>query len=401
MPKAPVISRVSARRIALATQGLQPSWQLLEGADGVVEALMRLGYVQIDAIRVVQRAHHHVLWTRQPAYHPSLLETVVKSRQVFEYTIPFAAYLPTSDFRFYLREMHALAPIRPQVRRALLHHKPLTEYIVARIRREGPLEAADYPVQVRGKRSWGNRGEVREVLKALAATGVLMVTERRSFRPVYDLVERVLPSDTDTREPTSAEWARHAVQRSLSAFPLVSAQDIYWCGSRTGIHEALRDLEDEGKVTAVKVAGLSDGTRYVLTSSLKRSHQDVDPQRAVHILSPFDGLVTNRKRLKALFAFDYKSECYLPKRKRQWGYFCLPLLWGDVAVGRVDSSVDRNHDILVVRRLLLEQKTEVSHDIAKALAEQLAAFAEFNDCRATKLETVKPVELKWLMKAHM
>lgn len=399
MPKSPVISLSTARRIALTAQGLGRSWAISDDADGIAQIVERLGYVQIDAIRVVRRAHHHVLWTRHPAYRPAMLDAAVRDRRLFEYGIPFAAYLPMSERRFYLHGMRRIAPNRPEVRRALKHQK-VAEAVLSRIRREGPLEAGDFPSRGKGGGTWSGRGTAARVMKALAATGALSVSERRMFRPVYDLTERVVPSGIDSREPEVAEWARYAVRRSLGAAPLVREDNVQWCGDRQAIPAALRDLLTEGEVAAVRVEGLED-ERYVLRSDLDRARRERNRRAALRILSPFDGLVVNRTRLKELFGFEYKLECYLPRRKRRWGYFCLPLLRGDAFLGRLDARADRRHATLQVRQLLLDARQDAFPATAAALARALTAFAEFNDCDRVAFEHVRPAKLKALLRSEL
>ncbi len=390
------ISKAMARRMIVTCQGLDGSWDLPKGRDAVAEIVSRLGYVQIDAIAVLQRAHHHTIWLRQPQYEPDMLHALLaEDRRVFEYWAPAASYVPMSDYRYYLPQMRD-ATKHPHVRRFLATNASLGDDVLDRIRSEGPLGAADFAAPEGKKRgSWWDWKPAKHALEAMFAMGKLMVTERRNFQRIYDLAERVLPAGSDTREPTAEEWARFAVRRSLGTCGLASARDVQWSGCRRGIVEALEELTADGEVTEVRVAGLDDGMQYyALTASLAQAGGRSNRKKHMHILSPFDGAVTHRGRLEALFDFEYKLECYFPEAKRRWGYFCLPILWGHRFVGRIDAKADRKRRTLTLKKLMFEPAFTDYDKLIEPLAAKLGEMAVFNMCEEIVIEASQPKKLR-------
>jgi len=298
-----------------------------KGKEGVAQVIERLGYVQIDTIVVVQRAHHHTLWCRRPDYAPHMLhELQAKDRRVFEYWAPAASYVPTCDYRYYVPRMRAFAE-RPRTRRWLDQNAQLTNEVLDRVRKEGPLGSADFKAPPGFKRgSWWSWKPAKRALETLFSMGKLMVTERRNFQRIYDLTERVLPADTDTTEPDWDEVGRFVVRRTLASHGVGSSHDIRWGSGRWRkvISDAIEELHDSGEVTRVEVEGLDGDDYYALIEIIEETSDQSQDRMGLLILSPFDNLVISRHRLKRLFDFEYALECYLPASKRRYGYFCLP-----------------------------------------------------------------------------
>lgn len=402
------ISRSTARRLALHCQGLDPPWELPKGKEGIARAIEQLGYVQIDTIAVVQRAHHHTLWCRRPDYEPQMLHQLqADDRRVFEYWAPAASYVPMCDYRYYLPRMRAFAE-RARTHEWLEENGQLTQEVLGRIRTEGPLGSADFKAPPDFERgSWWSWKPAKRALETLFSMGELMITERRNFQRIYDLRERVLPAGTDTAEPDADEMGRFLVQRGLASQGIASAD-----GSGNGIvrgmgrwrkviSTGMKDLSDSGEVMSVGVAGADGRTYYVLAEVLERMADRPQHPKPLHILSPFDNLVISRRRLKELFDFDYSLECYTPAAKRRYGYFCLPILWGEQFVGRLDSKADRKSATLILRRLMLEPDVNHTEELLPVLAERLWAFAAFNGCERITVEQTDPDNLRGALERQL
>ena len=206
-----------ARRIALCCQRLDGRWHPRPGPEGTAETIEGLGYVQIDTIAVVHRAHEHTLWCRQPDYDPRMLhQLLAHDRRVFEYWTHAASYVPMADYRYYVRRMRAVAS-GGRTRDWMKENRRTVADVRRRIREEGPLLAADFKEMEAGKRGpwWEGRKPSKIALECLFDTGELMIDERRNFQRVYDLAERVLPDSVDPTPPQPAEQARWAVRRAL------------------------------------------------------------------------------------------------------------------------------------------------------------------------------------------
>ena len=382
----------AARRLAIQAQGLEEAWELPPGKAGTARLIERLGYVQIDTISVVARAHHHVIWSRQADYAPEMLyELLARDRLVFEYWTHAASYIPIRDYRYSIPGMKAYAE-RPRTRQWLEEHQPLVDEVLNQIRMEGPQASVDFRAPEGFKRgTWWSWKPAKRALEVLFSMGELMVAERRSFQRVYDLRERVLPPDIDTRVPSPEETARYSLRRALGGFGVAARNHLTWRRG-AGLGDALDELVEAGEVAKVQIDGWADRPAYAFSASLR----DLDQGPAtpmLHILSPFDNLVINRGRLAQLFGFQYRLEAYTPASKRRYGYFSLPILWGHSFVGRVDCKADRKNNALLVRRLVFEPDPADTDAVQTALAARLWQFAAFNSCTEVRVEHVEPERL--------
>jgi len=386
----------TARRLAIWSQLMGSRRQVGRGKAGAAQVIDHLGRVQIDTISVVERAHHHILWSRCPSYDPQMLhELQARERRVFEYWWGHtASYLPMSDYRYYRSQMEAAAAA-PWMQQWLSSHRELADTVLGRIRDEGPLASADFADTSGRKRgSWWDWKPAKHALEMLLRAGILMVAGRRSFQRLYDLAERVLPPGTSTRGPSKEETARFVVRRALTAMGSAPLDGIRWSwlGDRRAISEAVAEMAATGEVTPVQMQGRDGETQYAWTELLNHSGR---PGRArLHLLSPFDPLVADRRRTRELFGFDCKLESYVPAAKREHGYFCLPILCGDHFIGRLDPKADRKSKSLVVRKLTLEQDGADVDQILPLLAAMLRAFATFNRCESVVLEVTEPRRLR-------
>jgi uncharacterized protein YcaQ len=358
-------------------------------AEATLRAIERLGYVQIDTISVVERAHHHVLWSRVPGYQPAHLDALLSppAPRIFEYWSHAAAYLPLASYRYCLARMHTYAS--GQRRWFSAPDKKVRRLVLERIRAEGPLQARDFDAPKRHKGgSWFEWKPAKRALEQLFTEGALMVRERRGFQKVFDLTERVLPPRVDTTRPTPEEQARFLIAETLRASGLGTAAEMAYQRREPGkpvVARALAEQVEAGAVVAVRVQGVEE-VYYTLPQALAALEppEDTPAPAGLRILSPFDPLVIQRKRLQRLFGFDYQIECYVPEAKRRHGYFVLPVLHGDRLAARVDCKAERSRRVLVVKSLHLERPRE-RKQLRPLLQRALGEFAAFNGCDAVEL----------------
>ena len=392
------VSLDRARAVALALEG-----QLLGAADPtppgpekVAGIIDRLGYVQIDTISVVERAHQLTLRSRCPGYRPWMLDRLQSEpRRVFEYWGHAASFLPMMDYRFYTRRMREFAdPSNSWFRSRLSEHGHLMGGILERIRGEGPLAARAFDPGDWKKSGWWDWKPAKTALELLFWRGDLMVSRRDGFERVYDLTERVLPEGMDTREPEQEELGRFLVRRALSACGTATLKEITdYIHAADGkiIRSALAEMTTVGEVVEVTVEG--GGGDYALAETLE-AILPVSAQGPLRLLSPFDNLIIQRGRVKRLFGFDYTLECYVPASKRRHGYFVMPMLYGGRLIGRLDPKADRREKRLMIRSLSFEPSVEVTVDVLDALAAELSDFAAFNGCLTVDLEQPVPARIR-------
>ncbi len=390
------LSLETVRRLALHCQGLDGFRPSEEGKAGATEIIERIGYVQIDTIHVIQRAHHHVLWSRCPDYSPDLLYTLLaEDRAVFEGWSHALSYLPMSDFRYYALRMgeRALADRQKAWRD---EHREVFDAVLQRIREDGALGTADFeaPAGFKGGTWWNGWKPAKRALDVLFDLGEVMVSERRNFQRIYDLRERVIPEGADDPEPDRAEVQDYVIRRSVGSLGALPKKEVRWWVRTRPTEAALQRAVELGLITPVRVEGQGDEPWYAWTQALAAVDGEPASPPTLHILSPFDNLIIRRHWLEPVFGFRYRLECYTPSDKRQYGYFALPILWGDRFIGRADTKADRSSKTLIVRQLTFEPDVDGDDGVLPSLARELWDFAAFNECESVAVETVSPEALR-------
>jgi|WetSurMetagenome_2_1015567.scaffolds.fasta_scaffold22575_3 uncharacterized protein len=411
------ISKSIARRIVLDAQLLNGSAGVKPGKAGTQRIIDQLGYIQIDTIHIVERAHHHTLRTRQSGYTPVILHDLqAVDRTVFEYWAHAMAYLPMPDYRFMLYRMKQF---RSSDHPWLQYHTadgglPLGE-VLKRIRAEGALTAKDFQKPSDRKRGpWWDWGPAKSALELLFWRGELMISERRNFQKVYDLTERVLPPGTDTRMPDERETAVHLIRQALSALGIASLREIcVFKQPASGRDSKFRavpwevmirtveELAEEKVLVEAVIRGGNEERCFLLRDALDGLAGPPRAGKSVHILSPFDNLIIQRDRTGRLFDFSYTLECYLPASKRTHGYFVLPVLYGDSFAGRIDPQADRKSGRLILHSVSLEKDFKPSGAFIAKFAGAIADFAAFNQCDSVVIEKTKPAKLKSVLKSNL
>ncbi len=377
------------RRLGLRGQGLAGKRPLGTGASGVQKALERIGYVQIDTISVVARAHHHVLWNRVARYEEDMLNRLVKRRRVFEYWRHAAAYIPMRDFRFVLPMMRAIAGGEMWVRRS---DGKLRGRVLQRIREEGPLFARDFDDPRDSRKGWWDWKPAKRALEELFMEGVLTSVERQGFQKRYELTERFLPADVDTSEPSAEEYADHAIDVSLRAHGFATTRTMaYLCRDgrlRRVVRERAAERAAEGELE--KRPGPGRDALFALPGTFDRAL--APPPARVRLLSPFDNTVIQRQRCADVFGFEYTIECYVPEAKRQYGYYVLPVVFGDQFVARLDAKAHRRERRFEVKALFMQESAErdLSDDFPPALAAEVRDYARFTGCDELTIGEVTP-----------
>jgi len=395
------IGRNLARRMALVSQICLPSKKHPAEKRSLFETISHLSYIQIDTISVIARAHHHTLWTRLPDYQPQMLADLqAKDRVLFEYWGHAASYLPMADYRFYLPRMRKAQepPTSKWDKKRLESCGHLLEPVLERIRKEGALSSKDFsPPPVAKAGPWWGWKPAKIALELLYWQGKLMISSRNKFQKLYDLTERVLPPNIDTTYPTDNEFGRWLVQRALRSYGVARESEIrqhIYYSPKEIVARSLDAMIESGEVTPVTIGNDSETTYYGLTDFLAQTGRIRQRSPQLFILSPFDNLVILRNRITRLWDFDYTLECYVPASKRKFGYFVLPVLWGERFVARFDPHVDRKQSVFSIRRFYLEPDFVWDDAFVAAFAKKLVLFAIFNDCLTINIEWTSPANVK-------
>lgn len=381
----------SLKQLTLFNQGLGKTSRFAKGMDGTLQAIEHLGYVQIDTISVVERAHHHILWSRVPDYELSHLNSLVGERQIFEYWYHAASYLPMKDYRYALPAMMSVR--NGESRYFNRGDQHLMNEILARVRAEGKIRLRD--IDKNNKKSlgnWWNTGPGRRAFEQLYMQGDLMICERNGMEKVFDLTERCLPGNIDLSMPTLYEYAQYLFNNTLRAHGAFTWKQLVHLKKndlKETMRVVLKEQIDAGVVSAIK---LENGqTLYVDVAAIE---QKVSTDFGLKILSPFDNSLIHRDRLASLFEFDYRIECYVPAAKRVYGYFCLPILYQDELVGRVDCKAHRSIKELEVISLHIEKTVKNKELFFFELEQELKRFATFNQCSTINDKVIQRIRTK-------
>jgi uncharacterized protein YcaQ len=366
--------------------------QLLNSRSNItLNVIEQLSYIQIDTISVIERAHNHTLWNRDRKFSSDALDKLLtKERKIYEYWGHAASYLPMKDFRFSLPKMNAYCKSDKtwvMQRRELA--KDYYDLVYDRIKDEGPLGSSDFDHKKNSlKGDWWNFKPAKAALELLFWEGRLMVSSRKNFQKKFDLTERVLPDEINLTIPTDSEVAKHQILGAINSLGVVSLKTLtdFMFNKKQIILKELRNLIEAEIVVEVKVDKIEDKTFYTTDAKLDTTVK-LGGRKKVFFLSPFDNLIIHRKRILELNNFDYSLECYVPEKKRKFGYFVLPILYGYNLVGRIDIKADRKSKTLILKSLYLEDGFKVSDSFASAYQDYLHDFMIFNGCETVKNNT--------------
>lgn len=387
MPALPLVSATTARRLFLGAQALLDDPARPATRPALRRVLTRLGFVQIDSINTVARAHHLVLHARLDGYEARALTGLLeRERFLFEHWTHDAAAIPTA---FYPHWKPRFARDRPRIEQNAWWKKllgpdaaTLASRAKERIAREGPLSVAGFEQKAGAGGFWAWTPE-KAALEYLWRTGELAVHRRDGFQKVYDLAERVLPELHACPAPSPAEhlaWAATTAAERLVIFTATELSRYWGAVSLAEARAWCAGAARAGTITAVTVAS-ADGSAPQAAFALadweaRTAKLPLAPDR-IRLLAPFDPIVRDRARCRRRFGFDYTFEAFTPAKKRRHGYYVLPVLEGDRLVGRIDPAHRRDAGQLVVQGLWWEPGVRPTRARRRALDEALGRLAGF------------------------
>jgi uncharacterized protein YcaQ len=380
----PLVRAAEARRLLLGAQGLLDDPARPATAAAVQSLVERMGFVQVDSINVVERAHHLTLGSRLDAYRPALLHGLLeKRRSLFEHWTHDASAIPTAFFphwrhRFssFRKRMHGDNWLRERLGPG---YRKIMDEIRGRIRRDGPVLSRDFEHDRKGEPGgwWGWKPQ-KAALEVLWRSGELAILRREGFQKVYDLTERVLPEAHALPAPDLREHSDWACRSALERLGVATPGEIFLFWRAVSPPEArrwCRDAVHRGEVEEVLVEAV-DGSAprkaFAVHDWRARLKKLPTPPDRMRLLSPFDPILRDRKRALRLFGFDYHFEAFVPAAKRKHGYYVLPVLDGEDLVARVEPKFRRDTGTLEVRGVWWEKSRKHEGRLRSAL-ERLAS----------------------------
>jgi len=345
------LTQSAARRIWLRAQRLDTEAPFGGGPQATAAAVEHLGYVQIDTIHVIERCHHHILWSRIPAYsRADLRQAQSVDKSVFEYWTHALSYVPSRDLRFFLPAMRRH---RRDGHKWLSSVKPADMRKVMRLIREGgPLTIRDIDddVLVDKEHLWASRKPSKRALQLGFYGGVLTISERNGMLKTYDLAERHFGWDKPPKPASAREITAYLLDRALRAQGLVSLDSICYLDapSKPLVRRLVEARVRRRELVPVAIEGAGKQEHWAPPETLESA--SAASSETVHILSPFDPLIIQRKRTHLFFDYEHCFEAYVPKEKRRFGYFALPVLVGDEIVAALDLKTDRKRKKLLMQK---------------------------------------------------
>jgi uncharacterized protein len=366
------LTKAAARRIWLRAQRLDARAPFGEGPTAVAAAVEHLGYVQIDTINVIERCHHHILWNRIPEYRRAdLRQAQSADKSVFEYWTHALSYVPSKDLRFFIP---AMKRHRREGHRWLSSVKPADLRKVMRlIRRDGALTIRDIDddVLVDKEHLWASRKPSKRALQLAFYQGLLTISERNGMLKTYELMARHFGWDRPPKPATMRETIAYLLDRSLRAQGVISLDSICHLDapSKAPVRRLIEARVRAGALVPVALEGAGKQEHWAEPATLENSGEAASG--LVHILSPFDPLIIQRKRTHLIFDYEHRFEAYVPKEKRRFGYFALPVLAGCDVVAALDLKTDRKN-----RKLLVQKWSWLSAGAPKAARKALKGRIE-------------------------
>jgi hypothetical protein len=357
---------------------------------GLFRVVRDLSYVQLDPTSEVARSHLLVLWSRLGAFDPARLERLLERRRLVEYA---ALIVPGEDLSIYRVRMRQFAtgttawPRR--VRAWMAQNDALRRYVLAALRRRGPLPAQ--ALEDRATVPWASSGwtagrNVTRMLEFLAGSGTIMVAGRQGGQRLWDLAERVAPTTVWRTRMSDDEATRRRTLNALAALGVATPTHLraHYVGPRvkdlTPVLSRLQAAGDIAQVRLVDGDAIVPGTWWMRTADVhlaRRLHEDDGWRPRTTLLSPFDNLIINRARTEQLFGFRYRMEIYVPRAQRRYGYFAMPVLSGDRLVARVDPRFDRDQGTLWINALHAEPGLRLTPASRAAVVQAIEDLARF------------------------
>jgi uncharacterized protein len=338
------VTSEAARRFLVARHFLAPARSLV-GLDGVRDVFRKFGSIQFDPIAVAGRNHDLVLHARVAGYEPAWCDELYERREIFEATNKAMSFVPTSEFPWF---RHVMGRKGPRFHKAALaDNAAVAEKVIQRIRADGPLSSASFEREPGQTKNWFGLPEnaVRSVLEAHTVTGAIGLARRDGNVRYYDLLERLLPAEVLAQDVPEREQQLHKLLSRHRAHGLLGAGGAGGTFDRIAPPQDRKELHKElverGAIVPVEVEGART-KRFVLSDELALLEAPPDATQSVAFIAPFDSLLWDTALLASLFDFEYVWEGFFKPEKRRWGYYVLPIVFGDRLIGRIEPRIDRD-----------------------------------------------------------
>lgn len=390
--KAHTITKEQARRFLLRKQGLLGDYRF-QGKEGVLEYIRQAGCIQFDPIDVCGKNAELVLQSRVQGFTKELLyELLYEDRRLIDYFDKNLAILPVSDWKYFDRIREAYRTNsrgREDVDRVVAYIKEV-------IAEKGPVSSKDLQMKEKVDWYWSSTNLSRAALETLYFRGELIIHHKKGTNKYYALAKDYLPEEVLSAPepfPEEIEHLKWRVLRRISAVGLLwnKPSDAWlhiWNLKSEQRNAVFASLLAEGKLQEIRVEGLKE-VLYCLSEDiplleevLQASLTGTVYKPRTELIAALDNMLWDRKLIKALFDFDYKWEIYTPADQRKYGYYVLPLLYGERLIGRAEVVCDRKGKTLQVKNLWLEEGVRLTTSLKKEIKRCFQRFQSFHEMKA-------------------
>jgi hypothetical protein len=367
----------------------------------IVDLVTALGYVQIDTLSVVNRAHYVTLWARLGSYNLDDFDKLIYTadqRRLYEGWGHAASLIPLGHYRYHRWRTDQKYSFNPTYRAWLNKdgNRELVDQALARIRSEGRLRVGDFEYDGPQRGVWYDWKPPKRALEALFAWGDLMVAERVNFQRVYDVKERVLPEWVDTTPVPAEEARRFCLEQAAKALGVFDLRHLtlYAYMRATPVRSEVKALVKDGTLVEIQGESMKGVKKWLVHRDnlplLQRAADGEISARRTTFLAPFDSLFWAWHRDQLLWGFKQLLECYKPAEDRVYGYFCFPILHKNRLVGRFDPKLERTSGVLHLNALYLEPGIEPDDELVAGVASAMRDFLAWHGAKSLKIEKSAP-----------
>lgn len=395
------LSLKQLRLVNLEAQGLLAAPKPNASKTDVLNAILRIGLLQIDTINIVARSPYFVVFSRVGKFQNRWLDELQIEKSIVEQWAHVACYVPIEDYA--LMRQRTLEGSRISYFHGWASENwDKVNTVLDTVRTNGPMSSSDFK-SPKNPGGWWNWKFEKAALEHWFNVGELYVIRRDNFKRIYDLHQRAMPGWDDSTLPTMDEVNRRLILKTIHVLGLARTSWLndYYRIKKTVVTEFLQQLINSGKIREVSIEGWDEPALYLPEDEPLLAAAIDGKLVADHttLLSPFDPLIWDRERTRQVFNFDFSIECYLPKEKRKYGYFLLPILHKGELVGRLDAKAHRKEKIFEVISLYLEDSVSPNQDLAVALADAIQKCAIWHQTPEVKLTRCASPEFESTLRA--
>ena len=396
------ISKKQARQFVLSKQGLIGAYRFI-GKDGAYAYVRQAGCIQYDPVDVCGKNAELTLQSRVKGFKKKMLyDLLYKDRKLVDYADKELSIWPAEDWPYF----SSYRDRSRKLGRTFKGLKPLKKKAVEYIRENGPVSSDSLPIEgeifwhssMHWSGNWQKKSQAaRSVLEQLYTDGDLVIHHKKGSRKYYDLAERYLPEEILKADNPCKDEDEFTAWRVLRR---IGAAGLLWDKNSTSFlgidinaekrKSVLEKLMSEGRIIPVNVEGIKQVFYYRaedddLMQSVIEGSADLKPRMS--FIAPLDPLMWDKALILALWDYQYSWEIYTPAVKRKYGYYVLPVIFGDSFVGRIEAVPDRKTGVLEVKNIWWEPGIRVTKKLTSALDKTVKVFAKFNDCKEVKYLT--------------